>query len=140
MKNMSKAAFALKNYRFKKAKLDLSSIEGKCDFSIDFNPKGSLREKDKSFSLSIVFSATSGENNSVELISIECEAIFVFDTQVTLDTIPDYFYANSIAIIFPYIRAFVSTITLQANIIPILLPTYNLTFLKEKLKEQTTLI
>lgn len=39
----------------------------------------------------------------------------------SLDDIPEYFYANSIAILFPYIRVFVSTVTLQANIKPIVL-------------------
>ena len=30
--------------------------------------------------------------------------------------IPDYFYPNSLAIVFPYVRSFVSSVTLQANI------------------------
>ncbi|MBQ2321387.1 MAG: protein-export chaperone SecB, partial [Bacteroidales bacterium] len=44
---------------------------------------------------------------------------------------------NSVAIIFPYIRAFVSTISLQANVNPIVLPTINLTGLTGELKRQT---
>lgn len=54
--------------------------------------------------------------------------------------IPDYFYANSLAIIFPYIRAFVSTITLQSNMHPIVLPTVNLMGLSEKLKRNTDVV
>lgn len=51
---------------------------------------------------------------------------------------PSYFYRNSIAIVFPYIRAFISTVTLQANIPPIILPTMNLTSLEIPLKQNTT--
>lgn len=54
--------------------------------------------------------------------------------------IPNYFYANSLAIIFPYIRAFVSTITLQSNMHPIVLPTVNLMGLSEKLKRNTDVV
>lgn len=54
-----------------------------------------------------------------------------------LKDIPDFFYANSIAIIFPYIRAFVSTLTLQANIPPIVLPTLNLSQLRTILRDNT---
>lgn len=51
------------------------------------------------------------------------------------------FYANSIAIVFPYIRAFISTVTLQANLVsPILLPTMNLTSLGERLMNNTKFI
>lgn len=42
----------------------------------------------------------------------------MFESARTLEDIPDYFYANSIAILFPYVRAFVSTVSLQANIPP----------------------
>ena len=48
------------------------------------------------------------------------------------------FISNSIAILFPYVRAFVSTLTLQANIKPILLPTLNLSSLQDILRENTT--
>ena len=52
--------------------------------------------------------------------------------------IPDFFYPNSLAIIFPYIRAFVSTLTLQANVRPIVLPTVNLMGLTDMLRKETT--
>ena len=59
---------------------------------------------------------------------------------VQIADIPEYFYPNSLAIVFPYVRAFVSTITLQANMQPVVLPTINLMGLTEELKEKTTVI
>ena len=80
------------------------------------------------------------EEKSHVVAEVSCEAIFTFNAQVTIDEIPDYFYPNSIAILFPYIRAFVSTMSLQANVQPIMLPTINLTGLTEELKKQTQVV
>ncbi len=68
---------------------------------------------------------------------IKCIAIFEFEDKINFEDIPSYFYINSIAILFPYVRAFVSTVTLQANIPPIVLPTMNISSLGKPLKEST---
>ena len=58
-------------------------------------------------------------------------------SHMPLEEIPGFFYPNSLAIIFPYVRAFVSTITLQANVHPVMLPTLNLIGLTEELRSNT---
>ena len=77
------------------------------------------------------------KQTDTEVICVFCEASFSFCDQISFEQIPEYFYPNSVAIIFPYIRAFVSTISLQANVNPIVLPTINLTGLTGELKRQT---
>ena len=72
-----------------------------------------------------------------EVVNVRCVARYSFHDIHSLDEVPDYFYSNSIAILFPYVRAFVSTLTLQANVAPILLPTLNLSELQNVLKENT---
>lgn len=81
----------------------------------------------------------SSHNNEIEtqLVEIDCHSEFVFSEQIELCNIPSFFYPNSIAIIFPYIRAFISTLSLQANMNPIILPTMNLTSLQEELRNNT---
>lgn len=54
-----------------------------------------------------------------------------------LEEIPTFFYPNSLAILFPYVRAFVSTLSLQANVRPVMLPTINLMGLTDRLRAQT---
>lgn len=39
--------------------------------------------------------------------------------------------------VIPYVRAFISSVSVQAGIPPIVLPTYNLSVLQEELKENT---
>ena len=137
---MEKASFSFKNYRFDKASIDLKDMS--MDSSVDFKflPKGIYNQEAKTFYLYLTFIANV-DNGKIkkEIINIECNAEFEFSTALAFDAIPSYFYPNSIAILFPYIRSFISTITLQANMPAIILPTMNLTNLQNELKNNTTI-
>lgn len=135
---MKNASFSLLRYSFDKVSIDYS-LKSDTELSIKFEPKGVFKqEEDRSvFELTFVFLA-SDKGNTLPFINIECKAIFAFAEKITFEEIPSYFYANSIAILFPYVRAFVSTITLQANYSPFVLPTMNLSSLEEPLKKNST--
>ena len=133
---MNKAAFQLIRYRFDKVNLDFSNITNDINYYIEFSPSGKYSETEGVFMLTFVFNASLDEFNEA-VISIQCSAGFKFNEPIPFNEIPDYFYPNSIAIIVPYIRAFVSTVSLQANIKPIILPTLNLIELRENLKNST---
>lgn len=53
-----------------------------------------------------MFTATQGEDNK-PIVRIVCTATFEFKEVLEIDAIPEYFYPNSLAIVFPYVRAFV---------------------------------
>jgi preprotein translocase subunit SecB len=134
---MEKAAFALVKYSFDKIIIDYSLKSGK-EIKIQFKPKGVFeKNEEKSFyNLTFNFIALSS-NIEKPFVDIECNALFEFADTITFEEIPSFFYANSIAIIFPYLRAFVSTVTLQANKEPIVLPTMNLSSLEKELRDNT---
>ncbi len=135
---MEKAAFKLDGYHFTKASLDFN-IPNDAELNISFNPKGVFYVKEARYDL--VFDVTVDcSETGTEVVKVSCEASFSFGNKVSIEDIPDYFYPNSLAIVFPYVRAFVSTISLQANVQPVVLPTVNLMGLTEKLKEQTQII
>lgn len=135
---MEKAAFKLDGYHFTKASLDFN-IPNDAELNISFNPKGVFYVKEARYDL--VFDVTvECVETATEVVKVSCEASFSFGNKVSIEDIPDYFYPNSLAIVFPYVRAFVSTISLQANVQPVVLPTVNLMGLTEKLKEQTQII
>ena len=135
---MEKAAFKLVNYHFTKASLDFN-IPKKANLNISFNPKGVFKVQEAEYSLmcNVVIEC---EETSAKVVEVSYIAIFSFENKVLPNEIPDYFDADSLAIIFPYIRAFVSTITLQSNMHPIVLPTVNLMGLSEKLKRNTDVV
>jgi preprotein translocase subunit SecB len=69
---------------------------------------------------------------------ILCIGIFKFENSINFEEIPDYFYRNCIAILFPYVRAYLSIVTTQANVPGIMLPTMNLSSLEKTLRQNTT--
>ncbi len=135
---MNKAAFFLDKYRFNKIQIDFSK-KLSSDLDISFDPKGIFNSKTSEFELKIIFTSKSKEANE-NFILIECIAIYKFENETSFKDIPTFFYRNSIAIIFPYLRAFISTVTLQANIPPLVLPTLNLSALEQPLKENSSQI
>ena len=132
---MEKAAFKLVRYHFTKASLDFN-IPEKAELNIGFSPRGEFNSEDSTYKLDFDIKVECKETDK-EVISVSCVALFSFNEKITISEIPEYFYPNSLAIIFPYIRAFVSTISLQANVTPVVLPTVNLMGLTEVLKGKT---
>lgn len=134
---MNTAAFKLENYLFDKVNMDLSKLKAETTFNIDFDPSGEFYTPKDKYILTFIFSAKDDDSGN-EVINIRCRATYHFRGLNEGKDIPDYFYNNAIAILFPYVRAFVSTITLQANVAPIVLPTLNLSELKDTLIAHTT--
>ncbi|WP_455084020.1 hypothetical protein [Porphyromonas endodontalis] len=136
---METALFSLEEYRFTRVNIDFSdSLSSR--LNLDLQPYGKFFRDKLKYELVFEFFAKEsleGSNDEgKQVVHIVCKAIF----RLSSEDIPEYFYANSIAIIFPYLRAFISTVSLQANIEPIMLPILNLSSLKEELREATTLL
>lgn len=133
------AAFAFKGYTFTNVEMNMGHFSELVPMDLAFSPSGSYDEESGIYNLRFAFVATQGED-TVTIVKIVCEAIFEFKEPVKLSEIPGYFFPNSLAIVFPYIRAFVSSVTLQANMsVPILIPTLNLSELQSTLIENTQL-
>lgn len=135
---MEQAKFELKSFSFVKAELDFTKGEHS-DLVIDISPRGVFDKENQSYQLVFDFRADLKECPEISLVKTTCVALFKFNNVSTLEEIPDYFYANSIAIVFPYVRAFVSNITLQANIRPLIIPTFNLSSLRSILIDNTSI-
>jgi len=112
--------------------------------SVSFDPSGKYYQKEGRFDLKIIFSAFYDKEGSVDekesLINVAIEGVFMFSEPLKFTDLPTYFYQNSIAIIFPYIRAFVTSLTAIANVNPFILPTMNLMALEEPLRTHTKCI
>lgn len=132
-----RAAFQLDNYVFDNVFIDLQN-QKPSETVINFDPSGVYDSDKSTYDLKFIFSAFSTESGDSPFIRIQCLGTFSFENVNEIGEIPSFFYRNSIAILFPYVRAFISTVTLQANIPPMILPTYNLSELEAPLKENTT--
>lgn len=138
---MTHAVFSLKKYIFDRVSLNLENLSINTKLNLRIEPSGTYNQESGEYSLIFVFEATQGEDSPNVVVSVRCNAMYVFQKPVSKEEFPSMFFANSIAILFPYIRAFVSTVTLQANLVPpIILPTMNLTSLGEQLMNNTKFI
>lgn len=136
---MDKASFSLIGYYFDRVVIDFQNKTEDKQWNVDIHPSGIYCESTGEYELQFLFVGKLGEVEGAPKVETQCKALFKFGSPLKLEDIPSYFYANSIAILFPYVRAFVSTVTLQANLQPMILPTYNLSSLKDLLIENTSL-
>lgn len=137
---MKKASFSIEHYYFNKVLIELDNYNESGDIYLDFKPSGVFNKENSNYVLTIIFKARSSEEeDSVPFVEIFCNGTFRFEEVKDIEDIPSYFYRNSIAILFPYLRAYISMVTNQANIPPLVLPTLNLMSLEEPLRENTTI-
>lgn len=136
--NNKEVVFRLVNYKFTKATLNFD-IPKDAEFVISFKPSGKFKEEEGTYALSFDTIVNCKETDTI-IVEVSCIAQFSFKDKIKFEEIPDFFYPNSLAILFPYIRAFVSTLSLQANSSPIILPTVNLMGLTEELRDNTSVV
>lgn len=132
---MQKAVFSIINYQFDRVLIDLNNHTSK-DLSLAFDTRGIYDAGNSSFELQFVVKVANKEAGN-PFAEVSCKGNFKFENVATFDEIPDFFYRNSIAILFPYVRAYLSLITTQANVPGIILPTLNLSNLETELKKNT---
>lgn len=128
-----KALFSFTRYWFDNIKLSSKSFKADEDISVDFTPKCFFKKSQKIALLGFDFSASNP--NSEAFLSVSCFGEFVFKDIAELKDIPDFFYANGVAILYPYLRAYVSMLTQQANFgCAVVLPLSNLAGMKDIVK------
>jgi len=134
MAEAKKASFSFKTFKVPSFSYN-SSQKKESELKLDFNPKGLYNKRSGVYQLTVEFTGIEEGGNSI--IKVVSQAVFEFSKELDAKDIPDYFYSNSIAIVFPYIRAFISNLTLQANTGVIMLGLLNFTRMGDLLKSQT---
>ena len=136
MKEAQKAAFSFESFKVPKFSYNEGN-QTEPELRIGFDPSGKFNSFTGEFELTLIFvthNASDLEKIIFELTSI---ALFKFNPPIKFEEIPSFFYKNAIAIMFPYVRAFVSTLTIQSNTKLLKLGLMNLTDLEALLIEQT---
>lgn len=112
------------------------SLNGEIDLSI--NPSGIYNKLENTYQLSLVIEVSDDKKG----FKILAKAIGFFEIKPGEDenNLSNYFYTNAPAIMFPYIRSYISAITALSNLETVNLPIMNLSLLKTSLKENTSII
>ncbi|MBK7128276.1 MAG: protein-export chaperone SecB [Crocinitomicaceae bacterium] len=133
------ASFSMESFRVPKFSYD----EGNhmtTELKLAFMPSGVFDSTKSEFQISLNLVTHDSQNENKIICEVNSVALFKFDRQIKLEEIPPYFYQNAIAIMFPYIRAFISTLTLQANTKLLKLGLMNLSDLENPLRANTKVI
>ena len=131
-------AFNFKNFRVSKFSYEETGNE-QDEVDMIFQPKGRYYEKTGVFELVLTFIAEDKSTGN-KIIKVKSVAEFIFDKPYAFLELPAYFFTNSIPIMFPYVRAFISTLTLQANANILMLGLIKFGNIAEPLKENTEVI
>lgn len=132
------AAFKFSDYKILSFSLSHAMTENgdEATVKIDFEPSGQYNKTTGEFLL-VLNVRGDLEPNKEEVIRLKSTATFAFEAGTPLESIPDFFYMNAIAIFFPYVRAFISTVSLQSNGPVMVLSLLNLSNLEAPLKANT---
>ena len=119
------AKFRFLNYQIHESSIRISDAEsvGK-DLQIDI--KKSNKEEEKENIYNLFFEITISDKLGSLNIFLNIEGKFEFNKDLTDSEKDSFFNINAPAILFPYVRAYISTLTSLSGINPIMLPTINL--------------
>ena len=135
---MEDSKFQFKGFHIVRSLIERNEKESSKKINLDFSPKGFINKNDSTFQMHL--GVRIEDENKSFLIEINAIANFVFENKEGLDNLSKFFYVNAPALIFPYIRAYISTLTNLSGFEPINLPTLNMTRLGEDLKNNTTVV
>lgn len=132
---MTDSKFQFKGFKITRSLIERINEDQSKKLSLNFSPKGTIN-KDAG-----VFQLTLGVNieDESKTLTIEIEAVadYDFDKEISKEELNNFFYLNAPALLFPYIRAYISTLTNLSGFNPINLPTLNMSRLGEDLKKNT---
>lgn len=127
------------DFKFEKYLIKESSIfigdnfQDNGEFNISIFPKG--KKSGKKFYLTLEISVCN--NDSTFKVSVVMDGTFSFRENIQKKDITNFFYLNAPAIMFPYLRGYISTITALSGVGTIILPTMNLTSLAKEIEDNT---
>ena len=118
------AKFRFLNYLIYESFIQINNHE-KLDTSsnLQVSQTGSEDIEKSIYSIDFVMDLT-GEEDSIK-INVKCKGIFQFDKSLSEEEKDKFYNINAPAILFPYLRAYISSLTALSGIPPIILPTLN---------------
>jgi len=138
MNDITAPPFKFNNFKIEELRLNNRLELNNEIIQYNFDVSGSFDKFNKYYHVHLFFKEIINQNeNEQERIFVELTGEFEFKDEVSIEEVPDFFWANSIAILYPYLRSFVSIVTMQSSEHTLILPLINLSTLGPKLKQNT---
>lgn len=122
-KKVEKARFRFVEYLFKEMSIKLTGEDISDDVEFGIEPNGIFEEDNKMFILTLNV-LVKDKKSSLE-VKMTVTGKFEYETNDIQELVP-YLGFNAPAIMFPYIRAYITNITALGGMSPIILPTLNM--------------
>lgn len=126
----NKSSFQFNGYKVNKSIIEIKDASAE-KLTVNFEPSGVLKNESNIFLLQLQVNVFDEEKN----INIEVDITGEFKFKRDDDNLENFLYLNAPAILFPYIRSYITALTALSGVPPITLPTMNLSGLSEKLSE-----
>ena len=120
---IEKARFRFVEYLFKETSIKLTGEDISDDVEFGIEPNGIFEEDNKTFILTLNV-LVKDKKSSLE-VKMTVTGKFEYETNDIQELVP-YLGFNAPAIMFPYIRAYITNITALGGMSPIILPTLNM--------------
>lgn len=133
---MENSKFQFKGFNITRSLIEVNEKQKLSKISIEFEPKGFLNKKSNTFDLHLGIKIQ--DDNKSFKIEVQAVAFYEFESEIAISSPSSLFYVNAPAILFPYIRAYISTLTNLSGFPPINLPTLNLTSLGKDIESKTS--
>jgi preprotein translocase subunit SecB len=128
---MDNSSFQFDSFIIQKSLFELNQNNEVGELSVGFKSEGKLDFDKGKFNLELGIFIS----DSTETLKIEIDSIGYFNFKnLDRDSLSNFLYVNAPAILFPYLRAYISSLTTLSGIRPIILPTLNLTSLRDDLE------
>ncbi len=134
---ISQAPFKFRSFFIAESKIKITPETKGKTIDISVAPKGTISEIDKTFEIQLEIFLNSEDGLE---ISVKMVGLFEFREVVKSDNLSNYFYVNAPAIIFPYLRSYISALTALSGCNTIILPPMNIMSLGKDLERNTTII
>lgn len=124
------AKFRFLDFRIQESRISIKDANLISDqLNVNFEQSEYLSDEESLFKYEM--SVGIEDDNKYLNIQIVASGLFEFDKNLTDLEKQAFFSVNAPAILFPYVRAYITTLTSLSGIKPVILPTLNMTTSKE---------
>lgn len=138
MSEIQEVKFRFVNFLVRESHIVIKE-QGENKIAVNFTANGFVFKNLNQFHLELIVEI----KEEAEKFHIALNTISVFEFPADADVEQykaNFFTLNAPAIAFPYIRAYITNLSAQSGLLSIILPTFNLTAMGEKLKENIQII
>lgn len=133
-----RSTFKFEKYLINNSQIKIKEGDISEEINFGFNASCKIFPKQKLFQLFL--STHAFDENKIVDIFVDVIADFRFEEESEGSLINHFFFKNASAIIFPYVRAYISTLSSLSGVPTILLPTANLSGLSEMIQKNKVVI